>query len=149
MPEPAHQLDACILAELFLPASAKRLYWKQQVRGYLFRHAGRGTIKLVSVPALGEIAFALTTKIDGEEEKANAFKDLLFLLKKLEIEFNSPKAGAYRIALQILEKDSRIEPGDALRVAEAIEANAVFITIDEKLLSNKELARFGARIIRP
>ncbi len=51
----AHQLDACILAELFLPAAAKRQFLKKQVRTYLFRHAGRSTKKLLSVPALGEI----------------------------------------------------------------------------------------------
>ncbi len=69
------------------------------------------------------------------------------LFSSFAIEFNSPKEGAYRLALQIIEKDSRIDPGDALRVAEAMEANAVFITIDEKLLSSKELAKFGAKIV--
>jgi len=49
-----------------------------------------------------------------------------------------------------MQFDTRIEPADALRIAEAISEEAIFVTLEEKLVANNELQKkFNVKIKLP
>jgi predicted nucleic acid-binding protein len=145
-----HQLDASVLAELFTPArTLEERLRKREARAYLFSKVGRSVRGLLSVPALGELALTIRNMPGTREDQLDAFERQYSFLEDAGVEINSPGRKAYETAARILERGSRVERGDALRVAEALEANAVLVTVDEDLLRNRVLREeFGARIIR-
>lgn len=136
-----HQLDASILVELFSPANSRNRHLKHRARGYLLGQVGKAIHGFVSTPALGEVVLAILRYYPDTAAQADALIALVDLIHRSRLDINSPNREAYSIALEVLENDYRIDPSDALRVAEAVVADAVLVTIDQKLLSSGYLKK--------
>lgn len=72
------------------------------------------------------------------------------LIERCNIKISSPTRKTYFTADNIMQFDTRIEPADALRIAEAISEEAIFVTLEEKLVANNELQKkFNVKIKLP
>ena len=71
----------------------------------------------ISFNVLGEITNVIMTSYDESWEKEQVFTLFDDIIIKRRIDFYSPHWTAFKIALEIHEIDTRIEPADALHVA--------------------------------
>jgi predicted nucleic acid-binding protein len=145
-----HQLDSSVVAELFEPKNSAFDEPRRAVRGYLLSKVGRNVVGRLSILALGEVVHSIRRRVTEWNERLQALRALEEFLESSKVAFNSPDAEAYRIASEILQNDRRAEAADALRVAEAIRAEAVLVTVDRILLESRYLrSRPDVKIIAP
>lgn len=146
------QIDACVILEL---AMEQRRDKGQRVimetcRKYVFSHVAEYRNGSLSLPALGEIWGALLRKVSDARQREKAFNLIGDIIEQCSILISSPTRATYSAADDILKFDPRMEPADALRIAEAITEEAIFVTIDQKLIENVRLQeKFNVKIKLP
>ena len=145
------QIDACVILELAIQAKPDKEQRKsiELCRKYL-HHVSKYGNASISLPALGEIWGALLRKVEDSLKREHYFSVITDIIEQNALVISSPTRETYAIADSIVKFDTRIDPADALRIAETVTEEAIFITLDKKLIENTLLQeKLNVRIKPP
>ena len=146
------QIDACVILELAMGQNKNKEQRRvvELCRKYLLSHVAKYGNGCISLPALGEIWGALLRKVPDILKREHGFNLISDIIEQNSITISSPTRHTYTIVDEILKFDMRIEPADALRIAEALTEDAIFVTLDQKLIANDRLQKkFNVKIKLP
>lgn len=135
-------MDGSILVELL--STQKRIRDKKRRRIFQKTRAYIKKVKhaKISIPAFGEVCKTLVEWAEEYFEHAYAFTEIVMLMQQTGMRFNAPQREAYTLGCKIMAHDARIEPQDAMRIAEAIESGADrLITLEKDLVDNEALQK--------
>lgn len=148
------QIDASVFMEHLLPAPVHNrktaMQTREACRNYFYKLHNEIINGTISDGALGEIWSAVHKKVP-KEKRDGILRQMNDLIDECKLVINGPSAESCMKAVEIMEFDTRIDPGDALRLAEASASGQErFVTIDKHLLENKQLENIvGIKIVSP
>jgi len=143
---PSHYIDSSVILGAFLEDEK----FREECKNYLNR-VGYNYRGFLAVSVTGEIFMILNKRIDNETGREIFFSFFDKLVGRRKMEFIGADFEVYKKIDEIKEVSYKIEPLDALHLAIAINNKAgVFVTLDEKLLHNREIeSKFNIKILHP
>ncbi|MBS3050834.1 MAG: type II toxin-antitoxin system VapC family toxin [Candidatus Aenigmarchaeota archaeon] len=142
---PSHVMDTNILIEALKDTKLGNICSDYLNRiGYKYRG-------FLCSSVLGEFLLHVLKDIKEPEERRFMLEFIDKISRKTKCGYSSLKYESFHIVDKIKEIDSRIEDMDAIHLANCIQDKAnVFVTLDEKLVSNTRLEKeFSIKILHP